>query len=161
MNEIAQQHQRQAEMYENWRRTRQEEGLLTGYRLKTKVFRSNSMGIMVHETMGLNDNKNVLGPKTGILAADKLKDDNDLECNAESLKDGEFRMEQLNTTTTEADSSLFSNQDIENVSDDEDVYTCSICLLNFDDGDRVADLKCSHHYHADCISEWIKKKVSR
>lgn len=44
--------------------------------------------------------------------------------------------------------------------EDDDVQTCSICLLPFEDGDRVADLNCNHHFHAECISEWVRKKVS-
>lgn len=37
---------------------------------------------------------------------------------------------------------------------------CTICLLELEDGDRVADLSCGHLYHADCLSEWILKKNS-
>ena len=36
---------------------------------------------------------------------------------------------------------------------------CTICLLELEDGDRVADLRCGHMYHADCLGEWILKKV--
>ena len=36
---------------------------------------------------------------------------------------------------------------------------CTICLLELEDGDRVADLSCGHMYHADCLGEWILKKV--
>lgn len=37
---------------------------------------------------------------------------------------------------------------------------CTICLLELEVGDRVADLSCGHLYHADCLGEWIIKKVS-
>ena len=43
---------------------------------------------------------------------------------------------------------------------DEGVDACSICLLDLKDGERIADLSCKHCFHADCIAEWIKKKVS-
>ena len=52
-----------------------------------------------------------------------------------------------------------SEQDVDN--DDEGMYSCSICILELEDGDRIADLDCGHYFHAECLSEWIKKKVSR
>ena len=36
---------------------------------------------------------------------------------------------------------------------------CTICLLELEDGDCVADLPCGHMYHAECLGEWILKKV--
>lgn len=42
---------------------------------------------------------------------------------------------------------------------EEGVDTCSICILELKDRDRIADLSCNHYFHADCLSEWIKKKV--
>lgn len=42
---------------------------------------------------------------------------------------------------------------------DSDEQLCTICLLPLENGDRIADLKCGHFYHADCLSEWILKKV--
>ena len=42
---------------------------------------------------------------------------------------------------------------------DQDVDSCSICLLELEDGDRIADLRCKHCFHAECIAEWLKKKV--
>ncbi|KAL3782182.1 hypothetical protein ACHAW5_004594 [Stephanodiscus triporus] len=35
---------------------------------------------------------------------------------------------------------------------------CTICLLELEVGDRVADLSCGHMYHAECLGEWILKK---
>jgi hypothetical protein len=43
---------------------------------------------------------------------------------------------------------------------EEEEHLCTICLLALEEGDRVADVKCKHWYHADCLSEWILKKVS-
>ena len=42
---------------------------------------------------------------------------------------------------------------------DEGVDSCSICILDLKDRERIADLNCNHYFHADCLSEWIKKKV--
>jgi len=43
---------------------------------------------------------------------------------------------------------------------DEGVDSCSICILDLKDRERIADLNCNHYFHADCLSEWIKKKNS-
>jgi len=51
--------------------------------------------------------------------------------------------------------------DLEQVDYDEGEQSCSICILELEDGERIADLDCNHYFHADCLSEWIKKKVSR
>lgn len=39
-------------------------------------------------------------------------------------------------------------------------HMCTICLLEIERGDRIADVKCGHCYHAECLSEWILKRVS-
>ena len=36
---------------------------------------------------------------------------------------------------------------------------CTICLLDIEEGERVSDLTCKHIYHAECLGEWILKKV--
>ncbi|KAL7431326.1 hypothetical protein ACHAXM_002629 [Skeletonema potamos] len=46
------------------------------------------------------------------------------------------------------------------VDNDEGVDCCSICILELEDGDRIADLNCNHYFHSDCLSEWLKKKVN-
>lgn len=33
---------------------------------------------------------------------------------------------------------------------------CTICLLCFQDGDRVGDLPCGHNFHVECLKEWIR-----
>ncbi|CDY27082.1 BnaA02g11020D [Brassica napus] len=43
------------------------------------------------------------------------------------------------------------------VSDDSQ---CSICLIDYEKGDRITTLTpCNHIYHTDCISEWLKKSA--
>lgn len=42
----------------------------------------------------------------------------------------------------------------------EDSTMCTICLLELEDGDRIADLGCGHFYHAECLGEWVLKKVN-
>lgn len=49
--------------------------------------------------------------------------------------------------------------ELDNVGNDQGVDSCSICIIELEDGERIADLNCKHYFHADCLSEWIKKKV--
>ena len=39
-----------------------------------------------------------------------------------------------------------------------DTTTCSICLQDFQQGDRIGDLPCKHPFHVDCLKEWIQLK---
>ncbi|GAX24565.1 hypothetical protein FisN_4Hh084 [Fistulifera solaris] len=39
-----------------------------------------------------------------------------------------------------------------------DSITCSICLQDFQQGDRIGDLPCQHPFHVDCLKEWIQLK---
>ncbi|KAJ8656895.1 hypothetical protein O0I10_007492 [Lichtheimia ornata] len=32
---------------------------------------------------------------------------------------------------------------------------CSICLSEYEHGDLVCKLRCGHHYHRDCVHEWL------
>merc|ERR1740121_2564594 len=50
----------------------------------------------------------------------------------------------------------------------EEVYTveahgelegCSICLSDFDEGNRIRRLPCSHNFHAQCIDQWLKRST--
>jgi len=34
--------------------------------------------------------------------------------------------------------------------------TCSICLDNFIEGEKVRILKCKHEFHCDCIELWMQ-----
>ena len=38
--------------------------------------------------------------------------------------------------------------------------SCSICLENLQNGDFASHLPCQHVFHADCISEWLKRTPS-
>lgn len=34
---------------------------------------------------------------------------------------------------------------------------CPVCITEFSKGDVVAELKCGHLFHKDCVGEWVKK----
>jgi hypothetical protein len=42
-----------------------------------------------------------------------------------------------------------------NTSDDEDA-SCVICLCAYEPGEMVRTLPCKHHFHAQCIDEWLQ-----
>jgi len=35
--------------------------------------------------------------------------------------------------------------------------TCMVCLANFEENDKLRELHCSHHFHVDCIDEWLRR----
>lgn len=35
---------------------------------------------------------------------------------------------------------------------------CTICFVDFDEGDRIGDLKCRHLYHVHCLKKWIGRR---
>lgn len=40
---------------------------------------------------------------------------------------------------------------------DLDGETCSVCLCNFAEGDKVHTIHCGHHFHKDCLGTWLKE----
>ncbi|XP_063791648.1 RING finger protein 44-like [Pseudophryne corroboree] len=43
---------------------------------------------------------------------------------------------------------------------DEATQSCVICLMQYQDGERVSVLPCSHKYHPRCISQWVATNSS-
>lgn len=43
-------------------------------------------------------------------------------------------------------------------SDDPSKLECNICLVPFEDGDKIKMLQCLHTFHSKCIGEWLHKK---
>ena len=37
--------------------------------------------------------------------------------------------------------------------------TCTICIEDFEVGDRIVNLPCAHKFHTKCISPWLKKST--
>ena len=63
----------------------------------------------------------------------------------------------------------FSDQEIENlpqftfegsneVKKPEDEEQCSICLMEFQNGEVIRTLPCIHNFHKDCINQWLKRQ---
>eukprot|EP00565_Helicotheca_tamesis_P009016 CAMPEP_0185725436 /NCGR_PEP_ID=MMETSP1171-20130828/1704_1 /TAXON_ID=374046 /ORGANISM="Helicotheca tamensis, Strain CCMP826" /LENGTH=420 /DNA_ID=CAMNT_0028393571 /DNA_START=240 /DNA_END=1502 /DNA_ORIENTATION=+ len=42
----------------------------------------------------------------------------------------------------------------------DDGVTCTICILEIEDGDRIGVLPCDHYFHVDCLKPWILKRNS-
>ena len=40
--------------------------------------------------------------------------------------------------------------------DGKEEACCSICLSDFENGDEVRTLPCSHQFHAACVDRWLK-----
>ena len=38
---------------------------------------------------------------------------------------------------------------------------CAVCQMEFEAGDEVSTLPCSHFYHPDCIGQWLKDRKVR
>eukprot|EP01091_Cochliopodium_minus_P009957 TRINITY_DN2568_c0_g1_i2.p2 TRINITY_DN2568_c0_g1~~TRINITY_DN2568_c0_g1_i2.p2 ORF type:complete len:146 (-),score=27.89 TRINITY_DN2568_c0_g1_i2:6-443(-) len=38
----------------------------------------------------------------------------------------------------------------------EEDAQCSVCLCEFEKGDKIRTLNCNHFYHRDCIDKWLK-----
>lgn len=49
-------------------------------------------------------------------------------------------------------------QEIKDCADDpEDIdHTCPICLSDFDSEEKLRVLPCSHHFHGECVDEWLR-----
>jgi E3 ubiquitin-protein ligase RHA2 len=37
---------------------------------------------------------------------------------------------------------------------------CSVCLCEFEEGDKIRHLKCKHTFHKDCLDKWLKDYVA-
>jgi len=41
----------------------------------------------------------------------------------------------------------------------EEDWTCSICLCDYEPGDNIVTLPCGHMYHEDCVSSWTSNHI--
>ena len=53
-----------------------------------------------------------------------------------------------------------ASQPVRDISSEEDsVFTCSICLEDIRTGDRVRALRCGHVFHIKCVDEWLAQRA--
>ena len=55
----------------------------------------------------------------------------------------------------------FAYEKIENLGEakkNEDEEQCSICLMEFQNGEIIRTLPCIHNFHKDCINQWLKRQ---
>ena len=50
-------------------------------------------------------------------------------------------------------------QEDEKIATEDELANCSICLCEYEDGERIVKLPCSHEYHDDCVSSWTSNHV--
>ncbi|KAJ9085962.1 hypothetical protein DSO57_1009012 [Entomophthora muscae] len=41
--------------------------------------------------------------------------------------------------------------------EDEADAICAICITEYEDSDEIRKMVCNHHYHVDCVDEWLKQ----
>ena len=41
------------------------------------------------------------------------------------------------------------------------VCRCAVCQMEYEDGDEVVTLPCTHFYHPDCIGQWLQDRKVR
>ncbi|XP_063813440.1 E3 ubiquitin-protein ligase RNF12-A-like [Pseudophryne corroboree] len=49
---------------------------------------------------------------------------------------------------------------ITTIAEDEAAQSCAICLMEYEEGEPVIVLSCSHRYHPSCISQWFATNLS-
>jgi hypothetical protein len=136
--EISSRNQIRNEYEEAIRVQRRTEGWISGYSIKTKIYSRGG---------GINDDT---AADVAAAASAVTNEEIDAEyCNA-------------NSTPTTVDQTVVVEEDTTQQKSQSQGYDsmCTICLLELEVGDCVADLSCGHLYHADCLGEWILKKVS-
>lgn len=66
----------------------------------------------------------------------------------------EFKRGELKETTL---FTYLNKNELNNIIKDENNNTCTICLNDYTQTDKVLRLKCKHYFHEKCIQEWLKQ----
>ena len=59
----------------------------------------------------------------------------------------------------ESSSSAASLPGNETENDDDEPQCCSICLCEYEQGDKLVSLPCKHVFHDDCITSWTEQNI--
>merc|ERR1712154_627687 len=43
---------------------------------------------------------------------------------------------------------------------DAEEEVCPVCLVDYEDGDKIRTLPCGHYFHKDCIDSWLQNNSS-
>jgi hypothetical protein len=125
---------------------RRRDGWLSGYKLKTKRYGENGTEIRENSDASMD----TYDAKDKVNERDVANDESTTECKESDHSDTNEKGVGPSTERTE---------NATNESSENEPSMCTICLLDIEEGDIIADLKCGHVYHASCLSEWILKKV--
>ena len=63
-----------------------------------------------------------------------------------------------NNQNTEMTNNLNTNRTEEAFMEEE---TCSICICEFENDDKVIITSCSHLFHEQCLTLWIKNSIDK
>ena len=171
--EISSRNQIRNEYEEAIRVQRRTEGWISGYSIKTKIY---SRGGGIDDTAADAATTTVTNEESDAEYCDAnstpttvdqtvvIEEDTTQQKSQSALTNEESDAEycNANSTPTTVDQTVVIEEDTTQQKSQSQGYDsmCTICLLELEVGDCVADLSCGHLYHADCLGEWILKKVS-
>ena len=70
----------------------------------------------------------------------------------------QFKSEGLSHKTSKSGYGSLAQED-EKASTEDELPNCSICLCEYEDGESVVRLPCSHEYHEECVSSWTSNHI--
>lgn len=120
------------------------------YILKTKAYKSDPKSPA---------NTEASTPDTSLKSLESFPSSDDERSSPNDEIDGEplsYGEAALTTPTKDAEETAVGN--VQQYADDDDEVTCSICMMEIEDGDRIGALECDHKFHVDCLKEWIKRR---
>lgn len=65
---------------------------------------------------------------------------------------------QLRRDTCTSSGAAAEEEKEEVMDEEEEEEQCAVCRVEFEGEDEVKVLPCKHHYHVDCIEQWLKRK---
>ncbi|XP_057437870.1 E3 ubiquitin-protein ligase At4g11680-like [Lotus japonicus] len=71
-----------------------------------------------------------------------------------------YRFSQSNSLMTIDDNMESNGSHTSEISLHPDDSECCICLCTYDDGTELYRLPCTHHFHCECISRWLRTKAT-